>query len=78
VWLRGSRPVERTTRKAVELNWSGATWAGTQCRRVTDAEASRDSGAVLLLGHHDWPIAPLDPRAIMGDAQLRRRSEAAG
>ena len=33
----------------------------------------RDSGAVLALGSA-WPIAPLDPRAIMGDAQLRRRS----
>jgi predicted amidohydrolase YtcJ len=33
----------------------------------------RDSGAVLALGS-DWPIAPFDPRAIMGDAQLRRRS----
>jgi predicted amidohydrolase YtcJ len=33
----------------------------------------RDAGALLALGS-DWPVAPFDPRAILADAQLRRRS----
>ncbi|MEE6170287.1 MULTISPECIES: amidohydrolase [unclassified Mycolicibacterium] len=33
----------------------------------------RDSGAILALGS-DWPVAPFDPRAILADSQLRRRS----
>ncbi|MGV9710066.1 amidohydrolase [Gordonia sp. NPDC003424] len=34
----------------------------------------RDAGGVLALGS-DWPIAPFDPRAILADAQLRRRAQ---
>lgn len=33
----------------------------------------RDSGGLLALGS-DWPVAPFDPRAILADAQLRRRA----
>lgn len=33
----------------------------------------RDQGGTLALGS-DWPVAPFDPRAILADAQLRRRA----
>lgn len=33
----------------------------------------RDAGGLLALGS-DWPVAPFDPRAVLADAQLRRRS----
>jgi predicted amidohydrolase YtcJ len=60
------------TQAAENDNWSvrlgpDRVAAGWPTRRL------RDSGAVLALGS-DWPIAPFDPRAVMGDAQLRRRS----
>jgi predicted amidohydrolase YtcJ len=51
-------------------NWSvrvGAERAahGWRCRDI------RDRGITLALGS-DWPVTPVDPRAMMADAQLRR------
>lgn len=53
-------------------DWSsrlGAERAG----RAFRTRDIRDAGALLALGS-DWPVAPFDPRAILADAQLRRRS----
>jgi predicted amidohydrolase YtcJ len=40
---------------------------GWRCRDL------REAGIPLALGS-DWPVAPFDPRAILADAQLRRRA----
>lgn len=53
-------------------NWSSRL-GSERARRGFRTRDIRDSGALLALGS-DWPIAPFDPRAIMADAQLRRRA----
>jgi predicted amidohydrolase YtcJ len=44
---------------------------GWRCRDI------RETGAILALGS-DWPVTPVDPRAMMADAQLRRPVAAPG
>ncbi|GAB3128281.1 amidohydrolase [Glaciibacter psychrotolerans] len=53
-------------------NWSRRLGAKRSARGWPTRDI-RDSGATLAIGS-DWPIAPFDPRAIMADAQLRRKA----
>lgn len=53
-------------------NWSRRLGAERTARGWPTRDI-RDSGATLAIGS-DWPIAPFDPRAIMADAQLRRKA----
>jgi predicted amidohydrolase YtcJ len=53
-------------------NWSSRL-GRDRANRAFRTRDLRESGAVLALGS-DWPVAPFDPRAIIADAQLRRRA----
>lgn len=44
-----------------------------RAKRAFATRDVREAGACLALGS-DWPVAPYDPRPILADAQLRRRS----
>lgn len=55
---------DRTDNWSVRLGEERAA-RGWRCRDL------RDRGVTLALGS-DWPVTPVDPRAMMADAQLRR------
>lgn len=70
--IASMQPIHGThhTRADRSDNWSvrvGPERAaqGWRCRDI------RDRGIILALGS-DWPVTPVDPRAMMADAQLRR------
>ncbi|SIR90338.1 amidohydrolase [Williamsia sterculiae] len=53
-------------------NWSQRLGV-ERAQRAFRTRDLRDAGATLALGS-DWPVAPFNPRSIMADARLRRRS----